>query len=112
LKKSSGKSFVLVNCAGTASQLISRRPSLREPGRLALRVPSASRNAFTLGVISPAALNTVACAWGLAALMATRSPAAVAAVLGTVGRLRLQAPTVRTSRTDASTPNFDFMGPS
>src|SRR5574341_618988 len=60
LKKSGGKLSTLVNCAGTASQLISRRPLPTEPGRFGLSVPRAVRNASTAAVISHAPSNTSA----------------------------------------------------
>jgi hypothetical protein len=103
LKKSTGKSLLLVFAAGTASQLISRRPPVCEPGVFALSVPSALRNAFTLAVMSPEPVNTVACTWALSECMATASCVAGAVPLGADGRLRLHAPSVAANITAANT---------
>src|SRR4030095_13567602 len=59
LKKSPGKLLLLSSAAGTPSQLISRRPLGCCPGVVPLPgCPRASRNWFTVAVMSPLPLMT------------------------------------------------------
>src|SRR5258706_13613527 len=85
LKKSGGYGLGADFSSGTASQLISRRPSGLAPGPPALSAPSRPRYWSTTAAISPAPVTTTGCVPDGAAV----TPAAAAAAAAAGGDARV-----------------------